>query len=679
MSSIALGELVSGQLSVESGEGNFANHSRTIIPLLRSETGSYYKEVSQVVLFNQYQVLCHSSWRGKVAKHLAKYAKSDYKIIDSSDGNGLPAGWCLFENVELVAVPDVDTHEDLQDLVPAKRGASFHLSGGLQITRGVWHKLSPPQIFATDDDSTLDIKVEKVSFGEIKPFIEIEDSVSNPSFLYVDGKSTLASESSESMVFKAFKEARKSPLTEKSISFRSAKNPKLHTDAKDLQLYYGIDRGRPGLGFLSADSVGDKKSEVFTGLDVNYLSECNGIEQNSGFKAMPFVGSGEFEIEVANSLDDYKEEGRLSGYHRCLERGYHIWLVPEGVTARTPMATFRCGDCGLALIYRGKKRNARNQGRSAPNNVPETINKIEPMRKDMPVTHDVVLDALSYQGFGSSGLLQKLMGHLVDSPWKVTGLVRNYVDLGHIDTELNPDTLRENRWSIAPPVFVRLDNNMGYIAGYRSYPLLAELEEIMQRLSAKKLGGWVDDAPLRFAWDLSKVNFEELEVGLSSINLPFNIKLQVVANVAEKIVNILPRFNEMLSSFKTVSPPEKGLEVFDAASASWKEHRGILKSGAYRYQNFIRQYFYIGADNQAKHLNFELAKIASARLVGLRLHDYDAKHKEFHCMLGCDLPGLYRRALVSCSGNLPKVVDDRTVYENVSSHIAYQVLNKLYK
>ena len=26
-----------------------------------------------------------------------------------------------------------------------------------------------------------------------------------------------------------------------------------------------------------------------------------------------------------------------------------------------------------------------------------------------------------------------------------------------------------------------------------------------------------------------------------------------------------------------------------------------------------------------------------------------------------------------------KVVDDRTVYENVSSHIAYQVLNKLYK
>ena len=66
-----------------------------------------------------------------------------------------------------------------------------------------------------------------------------------------------------------------------------------------------------------------------------------------------------------------------------------------------------------------------------------------------------------------------------------------------------------------------------------------------------------------------------------------------------------------------------------------------------------------------------LAKWLAARDVSLPLLAYEAETERLVCKLGSQLPGLFERAAVLCSGWAPQPLKDGTVlYEGVTSQVA---------
>ena len=81
-------------------------------------------------------------------------------------------------------------------------------------------------------------------------------------------------------------------------------------------------------------------------------------------------------------------------------------------------------------------------------------------------------------------------------------------------------------------------------------------------------------------------------------------------------------------------------------------------------------------DPEARHTFFQLL---AARQEQIALHSYDPANRTFECLIGCPPPGLYRRALVSCSGVLGAVSGGRLIYEHVPQELGYLILSKLYR
>ena len=53
------------------------------------------------------------------------------------------------------------------------------------------------------------------------------------------------------------------------------------------------------------------------------------------------------------------------------------------------------------------------------------------------------------------------------------------------------------------------------------------------------------------------------------------------------------------------------------------------------------------------------------------------KKKEITSPFGCDFPGIVRRVLVACNGQLPKKINNKFVYSGVSPDIAGTIISKL--
>jgi hypothetical protein len=75
----------------------------------------------------------------------------------------------------------------------------------------------------------------------------------------------------------------------------------------------------------------------------------------------------------------------------------------------------------------------------------------------------------------------------------------------------------------------------------------------------------------------------------------------------------------------------------------------------------------------------QIVKVLAARHAGVRLHSYDRKTKTFVSTLGAEPIGLLERALVACSGLLPRIDEGRSFYVTVPENVAGLVLATLYE
>lgn len=139
-----------------------------------------------------------------------------------------------------------------------------------------------------------------------------------------------------------------------------------------------------------------------------------------------------------------------------------------------------------------------------------------------------------------------------------------------------------------------------------------------------------------------------------------NDEVQIARRAGRGMLAILPALSEVAAVLPRLPMDfTVSAEAFSTEWASWQHVRDTDRAGAYRIRNaFNSTYMYRSAadvgQGTAARVPVDLAKHLAAQLAGKPLIAYNPANQQLRVPTGANLPGLYERAAVLCSGELPQ-------------------------
>lgn len=315
------------------------------------------------------------------------------------------------------------------------------------------------------------------------------------------------------------------------------------------------------------------------------------------------------------------------------------------------MVEGECKYCGLVKRYPGWLRRSRQSGSKPYENRDSTtvvtVADLPAVVKE-PVNWDGALDALMHLGGGSYASLQSVATQLEGSALFVDTFARRLEALGHISIERN-ERWQPVRWEISPSCLAREKGTHHRIAGFWPPNKIDELIEAGDAASVHV----VAQSNCPTATFLSGIGERE------ALRIKEGESATVVHNAGNGILETLPRLSEVAAALPRV--PMLGFdsaESFDLKTASWIPTGDPSQSGAYRIRRGFEvvYLFRSSADLVSGHASItgvHLAKHLAANAIGKTFAIYFSTRGELFTPRGCELPGLYDRAAVSFSGELP--------------------------
>lgn len=665
---IALSPLMLASFELKSEEGlSLHRAARSVIPLVKLDTGALYREVSRVSYLRPHLVLCHEKWTDRVSQLLTLNARRGFKQWAAASLPGLPDDWALFSGVEMLRQSQ-STTGDLQTLIPLAEGVSVEMTGGLRLSQGLWHAGAPPEITAAAASGPF--KLELVSAdGAVKASSETNNSSCRLTLPAADWDAS-------DLIVTAWNAGK--VRSETSLSFRSADHPRRLQDALAGRAY--VLDSEDAAGFQSASAASSQAAS----LQVRGLS-LHGVRVPPdavppGPPAPPLDGASaadELPSGFEASYQSHKAEGLTE---TCVLRGFHIWDCQAFNAGDDPQDEMWmvCMTCEYQVLTRNRGQQKHGKGKAA---VRSTAPPSKPpgmaARLESTPSANLVFDGLCYLGGGTWRRLQDLAGAGGRAPLAAQRLGAALAALGHIDVSLDPRLRSPLSWVAAPPVLSFTPSGTAVLAGFRNGPLLEALE---RRLAAA--GGILsaidqEDAPDAVIWTkLTPDAARSVLKGLADVHgRPVEVAERFTAAAAAHA----PAVSVLAAAMPDIrlSAPQN-LQRFDPGSGAWRAAKAIEGQGAYRGDYGGRRYIYAGADGEQREGSFPLVKLLAAKGAGLKLHGYDPASETFQAVLGCEPPGLFQRALIASSGRMPERAGGRLLYRGVTAADAAVILHKLY-
>jgi hypothetical protein len=364
--------------------------------------------------------------------------------------------------------------------------------------------------------------------------------------------------------------------------------------------------------------------------------------------------------------------------------GGHVFVLPPATRSvmlgkqRPTKIDARCANCGFEKWFPPHTRSAHPRGHrperimihaTAPRTstravIPDVPAIADPVSRSM----ELLLRALTYARGGSWSLFERLAGQVGEEPWFALEAARTLASLGHVDLSIDLTTGRPKQWSIGPPVLC-LTAAGAALSGGRSDGLIARLVE-----DAAALGGEVDvidgdSAPATIL--VRDLDADELVEVARSLSDACGMEVVVGAG-ASSIAAALPSLAEVEQRLPQLNWPAVGIERFDLDENKWVTAAALDSPGAYKFiTRPLRYGFLPSATGGLVCADNRLVKWLAARVSNRNLLAYDADHQLLFTRLGAQLPGLYERAAVLCTGRAPvRRVDGTVAYTGVSPQIA---------
>ena len=660
------------ELQGEGTQETYRHESRPVIPLVKDEAGPYYREVARTSLHTSHLVLCHSKWVPSIDSHLKSHARQGYECVAGDNSNGIPEGWNLFLNVEILTIPSGEVNNNLQSLVPLSTGATIQLEGGLKLAHNIWHASSPPEVLASNEDGILEVQLRVDDLSQRKKILAKTTPQDYDTMFIKDSGVELDSQNLKVVGIK-----NKRTAVERTIAFRSARTPRRKANLESNYVYKLEPAAGLSWGFSAIPEADvDDRAVALRGMIVT--GELKELPEIAVPALQRSIGA-EYAIDEEAGYNMQSVEGMEA---TCILRGHHYFIcAPQQSFDREETSRkMHCKDCSNVQIADKPRRGRRKKRKKKTTRVKEAPRPASVSGQvEQTISADSVFDAVCYLGSGTWASLEPVLSSLVSAPWEVSIVGSNLVDLGLIDIELDSASRRPSHWSCPPPTLVVTGHGTAFLSGFRDISLLKEIKANLDPIS---LGHRVVQqrlAPLAHVWTLGQAGIDEVREALSVVEGPLGRPIEIVLSPALAIVNQMPSIAEIEAGLHQIEIDSRDdIERFDPRTGRWQKS-AIDRPGSYRASFRGRRCFHRLKDGTMREAGFELAKLLAARDEGISIHGYDSEKETFECVIGCQPPGLYRRALVACSGFQCLESDGRLIYKHVPPDVANLILTKLYE
>lgn len=618
---------------------------RRVVPMRRDELLGVLTEIDRVQLADDAVLLVRDDGPlpEKVLAVLRAYGHygSVYATEPTEDRtalDGLPSGWLLIDDVQLYAVPQDVKHLDLQALVPITT-AQLNLSGGLKMPGRLrkWSSLHPPEIRAVVGDAE-EIAITLIELGEERTELERWSVAAAAIAVPLEGLDL------EDGDYEVELSVNGEPISVTTLRLRSGATPDAVSWEQAPRLNY--DLAESALAAVSAtEQDHDGSPRLVDGPSAS----------GSAPDPLPPVASREGIgwSKTSSSAAEQRQTIVLGNPDptSCLMTGRHRIELPTFHGGRSKgVIEGVCATCGVHKVY-----PARPRWRSSTSIAPPVQSLIPdlPSHSNDTVSWDICLDALVHVGGGSFGALERVATQKEGSSLFVDSFMRTLEGMGHIDVRRD-HTLQPDGWEANPAYLAETPQRGFALLGVWSSKSRHALGKALADIGAslEREGG----SETISTWFVRGASTEQLDALVHRADLDAH----VVPDAVRRMLAVLPPLSALDAALPQIDiPTYNKAAVFHVPDAAWRVTPGVGAPGAYRLeQSFRTRTIWMdpaGAlSRRARVGSVQLVKHLAARAVGRPLIGWLPRSEMLVVPLGADLPGLYGRVAMLCSGRPPQ-------------------------
>lgn len=671
---VALDQVISGLLKLQddTAEHEYTRKPRRVIPLRFDDAQAAFVESERVQLAEPSLVLVHdvTGLVAEVDQFLAGVARPGYRKHSAST-RGIPAGWVLFSEVEVMLRADDQTAKKFNELVPlASSQLSMH--GGFKLPGRLqkWSSKVPPEIRAISQNSPdLRVTLTEDRGEEDQEALILHDWAASSGALFIDlAKLDLADGDYRLELFEGNS---KSPTQQRELRLRSSNTVDAVSWFHAPRLWYNFTDSGP-FALLAASSA----PEAFSGqriVDGPFTSIASGSARDKKATSKVWWQPKTADSQPQKVLVPVLEVAKNS----CLYTGAHRWELPTYYgKATTKYIDGVCSTCGSVRRYPAWIPSNFGKTVSHHHATPlVVVADLEPVSVESICTWDDAFDAVMHVGGGNYGWLERIGLQTGGTQLHVHAFVRALEALGFIAVERDLSA-SPVRWELSPRYLTELSTGELLLTGEWRASAVEQLRAVLAGSRAR-----VEETRQKDGLTLYTVHDLKAE---AIAGLADELEATYVPNAAIRMVSILPSLSEVGQSLRRVPVVSaKRVEQFEVPTSSWVPAMHMEAPGAYRLDSGMgRSTVYRSmADVErgvAAPTSTYLAKHLAAQLHEKPLLAYKAVDRLLLVPRGAELPGLYERAAVLSGGRLPGLGKitiaagsmNASIYHDVSQDIA---------
>lgn len=644
-------------------------HPRRVVALRHDELANAFVESERVQLGEDSLVLVkdEASLPAQVEQLLAAIARPGF--TQQRALRGLPSGWVLFTDVQVLAAPaSAPAHTDLNALVPLV-SSQLSIAGGMRLPGNLrkWSGLRPPEIRAVSQlggELSLSLSQMQLASGDIA---EPQVWRSQRGVLLVGLEDLQLDDGDYELVLSDAGRV----LQRSTLRLRSSDTPDRWTWDTAPALAYrprqplsaaplaGFEDGTPAVRGAAIEGRGPTVPPPASG-------DVGAIWWSATRPPRPAV------VPIVIASPDPTS---------CVVTGAHRMQLPKTAPGRptSPMTSGSCTQCGIVKRYPTWPR--RSPRRRAAGAEVETLHKEKltavAAASESAVDHDAALDALVHLGGGSVSSLDRVVTQVDGSAIAADSFRRHLEALGHLDLSRN-DRHEITAWSVAPPSLAEMADGTLFLVGAWSDGARGQLQDAVEEAGGTL--SYLDNADAPTSWFVEGLTTSAVTDLLPDLTelLPATTAATVAPEAATRMLRALPALSVVGGRLPRMPlPGARAIERFNLTAAFWEPVETAATPGAYRLQSAFRTLYVYRSEadverGEAAVGTAQLVKHLEAGRLGRPLVAYYPKARLLCIPRGADLPGLYGRAAVLNSGRLPtKVKNQRAVaYRDVSPGFA---------
>ncbi len=662
-------DFLEGVLQVEDERsGQVVHPPRAMLVFRKDELSNIWLETRQVLMGDDVVVLAADRTVATVRTLLREIARPGW-TADSARA-GIPAGWTLFENVEVFGRPSTATeklNQDFHALVPLT-SSQLKLSGGFALpgaSRSRWHASRAPEVRAMHDGGPFKVCLLDLDVEATQDDDRLLDSWSD------DGSGSvlvdLGTQELQDGHYALEMRAGDRTVARREFTLHSADDHDADQWSRHETIVHSLDRPLAALGAAASFDEGAciVQGVVIASDDLPQAAAVTPADRPWWIPASDAVRPPSVALHKPDP-------------NSCLYTGRHRLELPVAMSDNArETVTGTCSYCGTkkrfsANFYRNRlaferKKQAVSADRSAidVSMLPPVVTGSASATDDW----DVALDALRFLGGGPFSALERVARQIDASSLFVADFVTTLEALGHIEVRRAADTLQPEAWEIAPTAIV--DTGAARVlTGFWTESLITEAMKSCAEHGRTLVARPYESGLSRFSTDATSDELAEW-LDVEGVLLP--------GRTGHTIASFLPRLSEVVAALpRTPAPTMTDLQWFDPARAAWVDAVGADSPGAFRIGRYAAKYF-VRTDTDLAcgtlaRASVSLAKhFAAATLTGRSLLAYASRARTLVVPLGALLPGMYERAVVLDSGIPAQKVRGQHVYRDVSEDVAARI------